>query len=47
MVRGPGITPGTRLDILGSNIDIAPTMIDIAGSFRGGRLWDDLCSTGF
>jgi len=29
--RGPGIAPGTRLTALGSNIDIAPTFIDIAG----------------
>lgn len=29
--RGPGIAPGTRLTALGSNIDIAPTLIDIAG----------------
>eukprot|EP00041_Stephanoeca_diplocostata_P016366 m.321999 g.321999 ORF g.321999 m.321999 type:complete len:588 (-) comp20343_c0_seq1:248-2011(-) len=29
--RGPGIKPGTRLTALGSNIDIAPTFIDIAG----------------
>ena len=28
---GPGIAPGTRLTALGSNIDIAPTLIDIAG----------------
>lgn len=29
--RGPGIAPGTMLTALGSNIDIAPTFIDIAG----------------
>lgn len=29
--RGPGISPGTMLSALGSNIDIAPTFIDIAG----------------
>lgn len=29
--RGPGIAPGTRLTSLGSNIDIAPTFIAIAG----------------
>lgn len=29
--RGPGIAPGTRITALGSNIDIAPTFIDIAG----------------
>jgi len=29
--RGPGIAPGTRIKALGSNIDIAPTFIDIAG----------------
>jgi hypothetical protein len=29
--RGPGIAPGTRITSLGSNIDIAPTFIDIAG----------------
>ena len=28
---GPGIAPGTRINSLGSNIDIAPTFIDIAG----------------
>ena len=31
LARGPGIKPGTRVDSLGSNIDIAPTFIDIAG----------------
>ena len=31
LARGPGIKPGTRIDALGSNIDIAPTFIDIAG----------------
>ena len=29
--RGPGIAAGTRLKALGSNIDIGPTMLDIAG----------------
>lgn len=29
--RGPGIAPGTRLKALGSNIDIGPTFLDIAG----------------
>lgn len=29
--RGPGIAPGTRLTALVSNIDIGPTMLDIAG----------------
>lgn len=29
--RGPGIAPGTRLSALVSNVDIAPTFIDIAG----------------
>jgi len=29
--RGPGIAPGTRLAALGSNIDIAPTFMEIAG----------------
>eukprot|EP00937_MAST-01D_sp_MAST-1D-sp2_P007682 g7682.t1 len=29
--RGPGIAPGTRLHALTSNIDIGPTMLDIAG----------------
>ena len=31
LARGPGIAPGTRINSLGSNIDIAPTFIDIAG----------------
>ena len=29
--RGPGIAPGTVLSALGSNIDIGPTLLDIAG----------------
>jgi N-acetylglucosamine-6-sulfatase len=29
--RGPGIAPGTVLSSLGSNIDIGPTLLDIAG----------------
>jgi arylsulfatase A-like enzyme len=28
--RGPGIKPGTRLTALASNIDIAPTMIEVS-----------------
>lgn len=30
-VRGPGIAPGTTLDVLGVNTDIAPTLLDLAG----------------
>ena len=30
-MRGPGIVPGTRLTALTANIDIAPTLIEIAG----------------
>eukprot|EP00316_Scyphosphaera_apsteinii_P023593 CAMPEP_0119331290 /NCGR_PEP_ID=MMETSP1333-20130426/80277_1 /TAXON_ID=418940 /ORGANISM="Scyphosphaera apsteinii, Strain RCC1455" /LENGTH=595 /DNA_ID=CAMNT_0007340855 /DNA_START=21 /DNA_END=1808 /DNA_ORIENTATION=- len=30
-MRGPGIVPGTRIAALTSNIDIAPTLIEIAG----------------
>jgi len=29
--RGPGITPGTRLTALGSNIDVTPTFLEIVG----------------
>ncbi len=29
--RGPGIAPGTTLSALGSNIDIGPTLLDVAG----------------
>ena len=29
--RGPGIAPGTTLGALGSNVDIGPTFLDIAG----------------
>ncbi len=29
--RGPGIAPGSALTVLGSNIDIGPTFLDIAG----------------
>ena len=29
--RGPGIAPGTTLGALGSNIDIGPTLLEIAG----------------
>ena len=28
---GPGIAPGTKLDEMVSNIDIAPTLLDLAG----------------
>jgi len=31
LMRGPGITPGTRMTALAANIDVAPTLIDIAG----------------
>jgi arylsulfatase A-like enzyme len=31
LARGPGIAAGTRVTSLVSNIDIAPTFIDIAG----------------
>ena len=33
-VRGPGITPGTSLDVLGVNMDIAPTLLDLAGILK-------------
>ena len=29
--RGPGIAPGSRVSALGSNVDIGPTFLDIAG----------------
>ena len=30
-IRGPGIAPGTKLDVLGVNMDIAPTLLSLAG----------------
>ena len=30
-MRGPGIRPGTVVDALGMNHDIAPTLLDLAG----------------
>lgn len=30
-IRGPGIAPHTRLDVLGVNMDIAPTLLALAG----------------
>ena len=30
--RGPGVTPGSKLSHLGSNVDIMPTILDIAGA---------------
>lgn len=30
-IRGPGIATGTKLDVMGVNMDIAPTLLDIAG----------------
>eukprot|EP00051_Salpingoeca_urceolata_P007288 m.96369 g.96369 ORF g.96369 m.96369 type:complete len:547 (+) comp15188_c0_seq1:275-1915(+) len=30
-VRGPGIKAGQELDVMGLNVDIAPTMLDLAG----------------
>ena len=31
-IRGPGIAPGTVLDVMGVNSDIAPTVLDLAGA---------------
>jgi arylsulfatase A-like enzyme len=31
VMRGPGITPGTTITQFAANIDIAPTVVDIAG----------------
>jgi len=31
VVRGPGVPPGTSFDRLVANIDVAPTMLDLAG----------------
>mgnify|MGYP002261415993 CR=1 FL=1 len=28
-IRGPGIAPGTELDVLGVNMDIAPTLLQV------------------
>ena len=30
-MRGPGIAPGTKLDVMGVNMDIAPTLLSLAG----------------
>ena len=32
LVRGPGIQPGTTIDLISANIDIAPTIIELAGA---------------
>ena len=34
MVRGPGIGPGTETDAVALMIDIAPTILDMAGIER-------------
>jgi hypothetical protein len=31
LVRGPGVAPGTTLDVMGMNMDIAPTLLEAAG----------------
>ena len=30
-IRGPGIAPGTKIDHMVANIDIGPTLLDLAG----------------
>ena len=34
MIRGPGIAPGTRTDAVALTIDLAPTILDMAGVER-------------
>ena len=31
LVRGPGISPGSAFDIAATNVDLAPTLLDMAG----------------
>ena len=50
-IRGPGIKPGTVVDVLGMNMDIAPTLLDLAGvdsplGYDGRSLMPMLDSTG-
>ena len=30
-ITGPGILPGQVIDVMGVNVDIAPTLLDLAG----------------
>ena len=31
IVRGPGIAPGTRLDVVARTVDVLPTVLDLLG----------------
>ncbi len=45
-VRGPGITPGSTYDDVAGNIDIAPTIAEIAGAPHSGTWTASRCCPG-
>lgn len=43
-IRGPGIPKGLATDLPSNHIDIAPTLLDLAGMFLSGLVFPPSCS---